>query len=267
MQLTPQDKLALMITSAGSQRRLASLMGVSHQKIGRWLREGEKAVIDAYTGEIAHSAGAVKIPESAHAIIDNAFQHHKEVCRQQSKDDDLPYLKDTPVFIFRKALRDGNPGQRGFVLDTQYIKQKLRTQIFTSMQRTDKVLTANVRSTVDFIKYTGRVVDQERAGGFVLGSRKNHIKSSLLSFYNKNQIQPENYKQSLFTRGENFMPGTDTAKAVKSLENQLQSKHSPAATSFADEFLFHIIPQNYARPQSQTARRKAIKKPANKRGK
>ena len=58
--LTSQAKLALAITSAGSQRNLAKLLGVTHQKVGRWLREGEHATLHDLATEFGVSAERIR---------------------------------------------------------------------------------------------------------------------------------------------------------------------------------------------------------------
>lgn len=237
-------------------------MGVSHQKIGRWLREGEPSIIDPYTGLTVRGAGAKKIPESAHALIDNAFEYHKSLSKQIAKSHKTPYLSGTPVFQFRKPLRTGEPGQRSFVLHTQYIRQHLRTQIFAGMKRTNKIHTASVRSTVDFVKYTGRIVDQKIKAGRKSGTRKQMIADLVTTFKSRfegqsrdvvnNIIAVENIKQTLFTPRTDFQSYITTDEAINDIENKLDQRHSKSATQFADEYIFHIIPQNYVQPKPRT---------------
>ena len=136
MPLSSQDKLALALTSAGSMRNLAKLVGVTHQKIGRWLREGEPN-------------GAKKIPAEATAAINVAFAFHKDITRQQAKKDRIPYNPHAPVFFERPTLRNGKPGERLAAENTSYIKRELRDQIFTALHQTAQVININVRSIIN----------------------------------------------------------------------------------------------------------------------
>ena len=67
--LTQQDKLALALTSAGSMRSLAKQLGITHQKVGRWLREGEPGGIKA-------------IPAAASQAIGKVFTHHVKLAKE-----------------------------------------------------------------------------------------------------------------------------------------------------------------------------------------
>ena len=140
MPLSNQDKLALALTSAGSMRNLAKLVGVSHQKIGRWLREGEPT-------------GAKKIPAEATAAINVAFAFHKDITKQQAKIDRFPYNPLAPVFVERPTLRNGSPSDRVLVDNTQYIRPELRDQILENLKDTNQIIGVAVRSQVNLRSY------------------------------------------------------------------------------------------------------------------
>ena len=84
--LSKQEKLALIMTSAGSMRNAASLIGITHQKLGRWLREGEQ-------GGVSH------IPDdpAIDYAINVAFSIHKDIARDQALSDGVPFNAKAPV--------------------------------------------------------------------------------------------------------------------------------------------------------------------------
>lgn len=110
-QFTRQQKLALALTSAGSQRALARQLGVSHQQVGRWLREGEHISIDAHGNIPTNKNGTPKlfglIPEWIDEHLDWAFSLHKEITREQAYADSFPYNATAPIYLERRYLSSG----------------------------------------------------------------------------------------------------------------------------------------------------------------
>lgn len=95
VKLSLADKLALIYTSAGSQRQLASAVGVSHQTIGRILHaQFEGRSIAAYE----------KRADLVHAI-DAAFDLHKDLVRTVARKHQIPHSEEVPVYAERLALR------------------------------------------------------------------------------------------------------------------------------------------------------------------
>ena len=262
MALSSQQKLAVMLTSAGSQRKLASLMGVSHQKIGRWLREGEPAMIDPTTGYVIKHAGAKQIPDDAIPAIDFALGIHKKLVREQAQADHIPYSNEVPIYTYRairtKGDQAGKKSDRVFVDNTEHIDKANRMLWFRQMYLSSKFVKANVRSTVDFVNYTKRIVQAERKSGYVFGTLKKQIADSMDVFFY--QHAPHKLDEAielrevmpLFTRHEDFhsIRGTrqsniDSIIAVNAIESMLSQKHSPAALpgAFADKYLLQTQPQ------------------------
>jgi hypothetical protein len=123
------------------------------------------------------------------------------------------------------------------------------------MKRTNRIYTAAIRSTVDFVKYTGKLVDKMVRSGFVTGTREEMIADSIDRFKsmyaidNEHLLSIESISQTLFTPKQDFNSYITTQEAVSNLEQQLAQRHSKSATSYADEYIFHIIPQNYEQPK------------------
>lgn len=249
MPLSLQDKLALALTSAGSQRALAKLVGVSHQRIGRWLREGEPSVIDPETGYLISSAGAKSIPKDFAPLIDQAFEIHKDISRWQARVDKLPFDPNAPTFAYRGIMRNGQKGEQVIVERTKYIKPELRTDILEKQARSNKYLQASVRSTVNLKSYFKRVAADEikkynrkRTTPAKLG------KQIMDGFLNRaNKIVSNDELMPLFTRYENISPGTNSVKSVAAINRKLREKHEAHATELANEFLFQLIPEKRSR--------------------
>lgn len=266
MSLTYQDKLALALTSAGSQRRLAALVGASHQQIGRWLREGQPATIDPETGYTIHQKGAKAIPPAFHAAINNAFSIHREITRDQARADGIPYAANAPVFIYRGMLRSGAKGDRVIADNTQYIRPEIRTEFLTTMHQSRRFYSASVRSTVNFRRYTDRRAAEEinRTGRRI--SVKKLSGYMLEAFLHEtNKILPIDETLPLYTRYEGFQPGTNAFHAVDAVNAMLKQKHETSAIDLADEYLLQLIPQGYVKPQTGQKTSKAATRASLKR--
>ncbi len=246
MKLTQQDKLALMLTTAGSQRRLAALVGVSHQRIGRWLREGVPAVIDPETGYQISSAGAKKIPPEAQPLIDNAFSIHKQIVKDQAKIDGIPYSKKAPALIQRAYMRNGLKGDRVVITNTQFIRDAVRVIAIAELQESKQFINVSIRSTVNFIDYAKRA--ERRAKGKKRTKEQRAMRDDISQ---RAKIVGNDYTTTVFTKYETLAGYTDPETTAANLNLKLQEKHSPSATpeGFADMYLFQT-PHNPARLQN-----------------
>jgi hypothetical protein len=259
--LTAQEKLALAMTTAGSMRGLASFMGITHQKLGRWLREG-------------YEGGIKAIPQDAEttALIDSVFESHRDIARAEAESYGIPFDEETPVFASRKYLSKtdefGEPilGDRVFVENTQFINSNLRQSIMYGVHESGLYYSASVRSVIELALYLQTA--DERIGKF---RRKpgqyEHLASLLLAV----EDDEEEFRP-IFTPIQIFRPGSSGIKAVKSIEAYIRQRHEPATgekqTSLADQYLMQLIPRNYVDPRSARAKRANArrKKPKGGRG-
>ena len=91
--LTLADRLALIYTSAGSQRNVSALVGISHQKVGRILK-----------GEYAPDSKVLR-DLGLRAAVDVAFRIHTDVARAQARRDGLPFDGNLPVFYAKLPFK------------------------------------------------------------------------------------------------------------------------------------------------------------------
>lgn len=285
MKLTPQDKLALALTSFGSQRKLADFIGVSHQKLGRWLREGQ---ID----------GVKAIPREASAAIDLAFTVHRDIAKQTARAQGLPFDPKAPVYLERKPRRDGQMGDRVFAEHTHFIRSGLRQEVIWSAQQSRKFLSVSVRSTVDIHRYAKRLAVAEKSryrrresvetltryiqAGFEKGlltqarneavrqlgrgASESQLKRRADDIYadlfqqRARQIDDRVAPQPIYTKYANISPMMgNRPDAIDEVEQRLRQKHEPATTAaeggkardipgtrLADTLLFQLLPAKNA---------------------
>lgn len=230
-----------MMTLFGSQRKLADALGVSHQKVGRWLREGEKATIDPETGEQLKSAGIKQIPAEASGIINAVFDVYKQVTRQQAKVDGLFYDSRVPVFMNRPLMNNGKPGLRVFVEHTQYLRPEIRINFTALVQRTKEFILASYRSEINIFSYIGATPKESSANATprATRSRQRRYTTAGLQKPAEQIIDAGGRLMPIFTKYENISPGTSTGLVIKNLEAKLE-KHSPHAVKLADMWLFQL---------------------------
>lgn len=248
-------------------RNAGALIGVSHQKIGRWLREGEQ-------GGVSH------IPDdpATTAAIDLAFEIHKDLAREQAKRDGVPFNAKAPVYVERKYLhkrdeKTGEPilGDRVISGNTEFIRQELRDEWIAGAVKSKRFYKVNVRSRVNLQAYFGdRAIEEIKSGRKRNTTPKRLANIMLKSFMErekseKGRIVNAQIPFSFFTQSENTMPGAEPWRVVAGVEEKLAQKHSPAATGpgtrFAYEYLLQLIPANYV-PAPARTRKPARKKPA-----
>lgn len=253
------------MTSYGSQSALARDIGVHRRTLDRWLKEGE--------------AGGVRgIPDYARGAIDTVFEVHRDVVRAQAMADGIPYNYYRPIYLERKALRTGKPGDRVIGDHTQFIRSELRQEIMTDQQRSQRYISASVRSKIDLNRYFRLDAEGNVKDKYLKRTRKTPAQtaaSNLQAFVNRERaekgrviVKAEPFP--LYTRYEDISPlrkKSDT-RGVRGIEEQLRQKHEPATgqpgTVSADQYLLQLLPAPYVEQQKrkQAAKRKAAKKRA-----
>lgn len=263
--LSAQDKLALALTSAGSMRELARRLGITHQKVGRWLREGEAGGVKSIPGDLF-----------TQAAIDTVFADHVETTRQRARVDRVPFNRAAPVYMERKPLATGEMGDRVFATQTQFIRAALRSDVMQGAHDSRKFYSASVRSIVNLRSYF-----RSRAAEEIRQQKRSDYTVAQLA-----RIIEENFKQdtkaeqnrtidaakpfALYTQREGLLIGRKgDRKTVRGIEKKLQEKHEPATgqpgTVLSDMYLFQLTPADYAPPSKRTTSSK--RKSTTKRGK
>lgn len=239
-----------MMTSAGSKRALGALVGVSHQRIGRWL-EGEH--VNMHSGEITN----VPRDPAILAAIDQAFSMHRDVSRQQARHDRLPFDPELPVYMERKPFKDGRPGERVIAEHTNFMSNQLRERAIVSAGKSGAFLNVSVRSTVDLRKYNSRANSFARSEKFNDRPRteaqirwRDELKNALDEGIEQRPMytQKEDFFRIKLARGEvaaiKQIPGEIVSSRIN---DKLAQKHEPAigehGTKLADQLLFQTIPQ------------------------
>lgn len=237
------------MTLTNSQRALAGLLDISHQRVGRYLREGEEHSEDTYGNIPVDRHGNIRrygaIPDYLEPQIDYLFQQHVQIVREQARIDRLPFLSKAPVYQERKYMRNGEKGDRVISGNTEYIRKDLRDKYIANVVQTKKFHKVNIRSRINLKRYADRL-----AGDLIEAGRRNITQRKLSGYlqrtFNKeNEILDATEPYPLFTRSVDTIK-LSQAQAIYEVEYQLANKHSPATgepgTRFAYEYLLQALP-------------------------
>lgn len=233
--LSSQEKLALIMTAVGSQRKLAEFMGISHQKLGRWLKEGQEG-------------GVKSIPDDPFTRegIDAIFNAYKDVAKKRAKELNVPFNSSVPVYYDRPYLarpdkRTGEfiRGDRVIVRNAMHIDRDLRAKVLTHVHDTDKYLAVSVQSVVNLHAYSNRS-EQEH---------QNKRRSDVQKMYRREfraMLKEGITRRAIFTKLEDIRGFTDTWRVIENVDRKLRQKHEPATgdagTKLADSYLFQLKP-------------------------
>lgn len=215
MNLSLRDKISLIYTLAGSQRAVASLVGVSHQKIGRILHDPEM-------GGYAPKSRALTDPGLI-AAVNQAFDIHRQVCKSQARAHGLPYSSSVPIFYERKPLRDGTLGDRVAALHTHWVSDELKAAFLAIMQRSGKFAAASLGSVVDLVVYSKRA--DKMQGRRYRDTKRINDKASI-----ENKIQQNIVQGPIFTKYTPLDPRLPLDAILSDIFSKLNQKHSPAVT-------------------------------------
>lgn len=274
--LSLADKLALIYTGAESQRNVAALVGISHQKVGRILK-----------GEYAPDSKALRDPGLI-AAIDSAFRIHTDVARAQARRDGLPFDPALPVFYSRLPMkvskmvdqvdrktgevvrvkvpvidpRTGRqqvaPGDRVAAQNTHWLSDALRNAWIAGKAKTGKFYAASVGSIVDIRIYKKRADANQR------GPRTERQKENRRQIIEKMNAGAVNVP--MFTKYTDL--SFPASMIARDIDGKLRTKHEPATggpgTLLANQVLFQIDTRNMEPPRHEAAKtsaKKASKKP------
>lgn len=266
--LTLADRLALIYTSAGSQRNVAALTGLSHQKVGRILK-----------GQYAPDSKVLKDP-GLRAAIDAAFRIHTDVARAQARRDGLPFDAALPVFYSRLPMkvskmidtvdprtgevvrakvpvidpRTGRqqvaPGDRVAAQNVHWLSDDLRNAWIAGKAKTKKFYAASVGSIVDIRIYKKRA-DAAQRGPRTDRQREN--RRQIVERVNAGAINVP-----MFTK---YTPLDFPARMIeRDIAEKLRTKHEPATggpgTLLANQVLFQVDTRRMMEPTSDAKPRK-----------
>lgn len=258
-------------------RALARDLGITHQKLGRWLREGEQGGVKAIPSDPFTTAG-----------IEAGFAHHKRLTRAVAQADGVPYDPDLPVFLMRKPLKTGELGDRVFAHSTEFIHTELRTRILKSQGRSQAFFAVTIQSEIDLYLYFEELAKEELAKS-PSKRRRNTVESltaDMIESFNAKYGQQgkdgmpvpvlgtaAQYRH-LYTRRESIAPGSSIKNAVEYIEENLKRKFEPASEfgeGFAKSYVFQLLPASYEQykrkpkaAKKTSASRKAVRGRGNK---
>lgn len=267
-QLSLADRLALIYTSAGSQRNVAALTGLSHQKVGRILK-----------GEYAPDSKVLRDP-GLRAAIDVAFRIHTDVARAQARRDGLPFDAALPVFYSRLPMkvskmidkvdprtgevvrvkvpvidpRTGKqqiaPGDRVAAQNVHWLSDDLRNAWIAGKAKTGKFYAASVGSIVDIRIYKKRG-DANQRGPRTERQRENRRQIA-------EKVNAGAINVPMFTR---YTPMDFPARMIeRDIAEKLRTKHEPATggpgTLLANQVLFQVDTRRMMEPTSDAKPRK-----------
>lgn len=277
MALSLQDQVALIYTSQGSQRAVARLLGISHQKVGRILKAGQE-------GGYRPDAPSLRDPALV-ATVARGLRTHTDLARAQARRDSLPFNAAFPVFYARLPRvvttervdpRTGEitrvpvmdpatgkprtvPGERVAAQNIHYLSDKLRAQWVASKAKTGRFAAASVGSLVNLAVYKKKGEAAQRGKG----PRTEKAKASRKSIVQK--IEAGQVLSPMYSKP--IPLDFPAARINRELDKVLREKHGPATgpelpgTQLADRILFQVDTRNAPRtPRKKTRARAPGKK-------
>jgi hypothetical protein len=260
VQLTDRDLLALAFTGYASQRAMARELGVSHQKLGRWLK-GESAIpADSFTRR----------------GIETFFTQHNKRVQKWAKAQGVPYIG--PVMLDRRPLdkvdpKTGRPilGDRVVIHNTQFITQAVRDAIIAAAHGAGRATGTNgfmgvsVKSVVDLYSYFKRA-EVNRPTGAVSRVEQNEFRAQLAHKMGAPDFVPSMWtpantqtnrdlRSPIYTKITSLHRARPVQAVIDDLNAKIRHKHEPATvkpgTVLASEILLQLYPADYVAPASK----------------
>lgn len=236
-----------MMTLAGSQRRLAALIGVSHQKVGRWLTIGGTTP----QGEPSR----VKPPTDPATLgaIAAAFDIHRTVTREQARIDGVPWNPRAPAAVYRPLMPDGRPGDRIAIKHSHWMTDATRREILRAAYQSRKFFGVSVRSVIQIAAYNRGIKRLEAAGAIAGRSERQEIDRQIFRIQEqlaKGGAGPETGAVYTPTQPLNPRDGFQFGIIMQNINDRLRQRHEPATgtagTRLADEILLQLDPRQNA---------------------
>lgn len=278
MALSLQDQVALIYTSQGSQRAVARLLGISHQKVGRILKAGQE-------GGYRPDAPSLRDP-ALQSTVARGFETHREIARRKARADGLPFNAQLPVYYARLPRpvtqervdpRTGEitrvpvldpatgkprtvPGERVAAQNIHWLSDKVRAQWLGKTAATGKFAAASVGSMVNLAVYKKKGEAAQRGKG----PRTEKAKASRRSIVQK--IEGGQVLSPMYSKP--IPLDFPAARINREVDKVLREKHGPATgpelpgTQLADRILLQVDTRNAPRrPAKKTGARQARKAP------
>ena len=275
MALSLQDQVALIYTSQGSQRAVARLLGISHQKVGRILKAGQEG---------GYKSDAPTLRDQAlRALVERGFETHRAIVRRQAQADRLPFNSALPVFYARLPRtvttervdpRTGEivrvpvidpatgrprtvPGDRVAAQNIHFMSDQLRAQWLAKTAASGKFAAASVGSMVNLAVYKKKGEAAQRGKG----PRTDKAKASRKSIVQK--IEAGQVLSPMYSKP--IPLDFPAARINREVNKVLREKHGPATgpelpgTQLADRILFQVDTRNA--PRQKARARQARKAP------
>ena len=254
--LSLQDQIALIYTSQGSQRAVARMLGISHQKVGRILKTGQEG---------GYAPGSKALLDSVlKETIGKGFSIHKAIVREQARKDRLPFNADIPVFYQRLPRtvtqlvtdpatgemsrapvidpRTGKPrtvpGERVSAKHIHWMSDALRQSWLAGAQKTGKFAAASLGSMVNLQVYKRRG-DKNQQGQGKRNDRQKAARKTIVEKISAGQVI-----SPMFSRPIPF--DFPAARVAREFEKVLRQKHEPATgpqlpgTMLANQVIFQV---------------------------
>lgn len=270
MALSLQDQIALIYTSQGSQRAVARLLGISHQKVGRLLKAGQP-------GGYGAAAPTLRDPALIETVA-RGFKAHTDIVRKRARADGLPFNAALPVFYARLPRtvtreqtdpRTGEivrapvidpatgkprtvPGDRVAAQNIHWMSDKLRSAWIAKTAASGKFAAASVGSLVNLAVYKRKGESAQKGRG----PRTEKAKASRRSIVQK--IQAGQVLSPMYSKP--IPLDFPAARINREVDKVLNEKHGPATgpelpgTQLADRVLFQVDTRNAPRPKKTRAR-------------
>lgn len=240
-----RDRVALIYTSAGSQREVARRLGISHQKVGRILKLGQE-------GGYRPDAKALQSPE-LRAAVDRGYAEHKRIVKAQAKRDGIPYRDAAPVFQRRLPIKvtttvvdrrtgemkrvpvidpatgrqQTRPGERIEAPNLHWLSDAQRASFVRAMHSTGKFAGVSVQSLVNLKAYFRRAEANMR--GTKRTDQQKQWRQELRDRIKAQEAQSASMLTELYTKAVPMDFGAD--RVIKEVNKQLAQKHEPASGS------------------------------------
>lgn len=292
MSLTLADKIALIYTSAGSQRKVAEFIGVSHQTVGRILHaQAQGKSIAAYEkrADLSHQ-------------IDAALDLHRDLVRTVAAQHKIPYSEAVPIYSERMPLQmravtvgdkivfKGDPAEvkkylagklvvrrdeRGEVKSAHKIKPQHVGRATEKLIRGARVNAKHLHWVSDALRDKW-LAAQQRSGRFISASvgsvvnRRTYNRQAnerAKSSPRRRTVEAAKYAEELAASNQAavriYTPYTamdknhSTAAVIADINSKLQTRHAPAVGQTGTVFADSILLQLDTRPQNEAKQTQA----------